>query len=71
MKTLLLTIALASLISGCALFGEAADKVANGVEKYCEQPYLYRSDFRNTINASLTGTGHTVHVHCAGDPDNE
>ena len=70
MKILLLTIALISL-SGCALFGEAADKVARGVEKYCEQPYLYRSDFRNTINASLTGTGHIVHVHCAGDPDSE
>jgi hypothetical protein len=67
----IITITLALLISGCALFGEAADKIADGVVKYCEQPYLYRSDFRNTINAQLTNTGHTVHVHCVGDPDNE
>lgn len=71
MKTILLTIGLVLLISGCAVFGEAAEKIANGVEKYCEQPYLYRSDFRNTINAQLVDTGHTVHVHCAGDPSNE
>ena len=70
-RTILSTIALVVLISGCALFGQAAEKIAVGVEKYCEQPYLYRSDFRNTINAQLTGTGHVVHVHCAGDPNHE
>lgn len=71
MKTLLLVIALASLISGCALFSEAAEKIASGVVKYCEQPLVYRSEFRNTINARLVDTGHIVHVHCAGDPSNE
>ena len=70
MKTTI-CITLAFLLSGCALFGEAADKIADGVVKYCEQPYIYRSDFRNTINAHLTGTGHVVHVHCAGDPNND
>jgi len=71
MKIILLSIVLTSLLSGCALFGEAADKIADGVEKYCEQPLVYRSEFRNTINTRLVGTGHTVHVHCLGDPDNE
>lgn len=71
MRTFLLTIALASLLSGCALFGIAAEKIANQVEKYCEQPYSYRSAFRNTINAQLVDTDHTVHVHCAGDPNDE
>ena len=70
-RTFLLAITLASLLSGCAIFGEAVDKIAGGVEKYCEQPYTYRSDFRNTVNTALQGTGHTVHVHCAGDPDHE
>lgn len=55
-------------LSGCAVFGQAAEKIADGVEVYCEQPYVYRSQFRNTVNAQLGGTGHTVHVHCAGDP---
>ncbi len=68
MRNILTTIALALVISGCALFGEAAEKIASGVEKYCEQPYVYRSDFRNTVNAQLSGTGHEVHVHCYGDP---
>lgn len=70
-RTLWLSIVLASLLSGCALFGEAVEKIAVGVEKYCEQPYTYRSDFRNTVNAALGDTGHTVHVHCAGDPNHE
>lgn len=68
-RTFLLAITLAFVIAGCAVFGQVAEKIAVGVEKYCEQPYLYRSDFRNTVNAQLTGTGHTVHVHCSGDPD--
>lgn len=67
-KTFLTAIALGVLISGCAIFDQAADKIADGVQVYCEQPYVYRSDFRNTINAQLGGTGHSVHVHCAGDP---
>lgn len=68
---ILIIICLTILISGCTLFGEAAEKIAGGVEKYCEQLYIYRSEFRNTVNAQLTGTGHVVHVHCAGDPDHE
>ena len=54
--------------TGCGIFGQAAEKIADGVEVYCEQPYVYRSEFRNTINAQLVGTGHEVHVHCMGDP---
>ena len=65
---ILLIITLALLGTGCAIFDEAADKIASATEKYCEQSYLYRSEFRNTINAHLSGTGHKVHVHCLGDP---
>ncbi len=66
---ILMTIVLLSLLSGCAMFDQAADKIASGVIVYCEQNYVYRSEFRNTINAHLTDTGHRVHVHCSGDPD--
>ncbi len=66
---ILLTIVMVSLLSGCAMFEQAADKIASGVVVYCEQNYVYRSEFRHTINAHLTDTGHTVHVHCLGDPD--
>lgn len=65
----LTAITLALVIASCAVFGQVAEKIAVGVEKYCEQPYVYRSDFRNTVNAQLVGTGHVVHVHCSGDPD--
>jgi hypothetical protein len=64
----LLAIVAASATS-CALFaGPIAEKIASGVEKYCEEPLAYRQLYRNTINASLAHTGHLVHVHCSGDP---
>lgn len=60
------------LLAGCAaLLAPVAEKVADGVEKYCEEPYSYRSIYRNTVNAELSGTGHVVHVHCSGDPEPE
>jgi len=59
----------ASLAQGCAIFaGPIAEKIASGVEKYCEEPLSYRQLYRNTVNASLAHTGHLVHVHCSGDP---
>lgn len=60
----------AAMAQGCAVLGGAvAEKVAKGVEKYCEEPLTYRVLYRNTINSHLTATGHVVHVHCSGDPN--
>ena len=60
----------ASLAQGCALIaGPVTEKIASGVEKYCEEPLAYRELYRNTVNASLAHTGHLVHVHCSGDPE--
>lgn len=57
------------LLTGCStLFGPVAEKIASGVEKYCEEPYSYRSVYRNTVNSNLVVSGHKVHVHCSGDP---
>ncbi len=56
-------------LPGCAVLGGAvAEKVADAVEKYCEEPLSYRELYRNTVNGQLIGTGHVVHVHCSGDP---
>lgn len=57
------------LLSGCGTLGaRAADKVAPVVNEYCErEPYSARLVYRNTINGELDG--HTVEVHCAGDPE--
>lgn len=56
------------VVTGCA-FLPLAEKIASGVEKYCQEPYSFRSIYRNTVNAGLVGTGHAVHVHCNGDPN--
>lgn len=57
------------VVTACStLFGPVAEKIASGVEKYCEEPYSYRSVYRNTVNSKLVMTGHKVHVHCSGDP---
>lgn len=62
----------ATMAQGCTVLGGAvAEKVATAVEKYCEEPYSYRQIYRNTVNSQLVVTGHTVHVHCAGDPTQE
>lgn len=64
-----ISILMVAVTVGCAIIGAPlAEKIASGVEKYCEEPYAYRTVYRNTINAQLTGSGHQVHVHCAGDP---
>ncbi len=58
-----------TLIQGCALFSQpVAEKVADAVDKYCQEPYSYRQIYRNTVNSQLLTTGHIVHVHCLGDP---
>ena len=67
MKNIIL-ISLACVFSGCGLLAPVVEKIASGVEKYCQEPYSYRSAYRNTVNSQLSGTGHEVHVHCSGDP---
>lgn len=64
-------IMLACVLVGFGLMGCATvtEKIAEGVTTYCFQPLAYRLIYRNTVNAGLAGTGHNVHVHCAGDPD--
>lgn len=70
-RMLAIVIAIA-VLSGCSVIGAPiAEKIATGVERYCEEPYAYRNDYRNTINAQLTESGHQVHVHCAGDPTSD
>jgi len=68
MGKILIAICLAFLISGCAVIDTAAEKVADGVEKYCVQPFEFRNIYANTVNAKLVTVGHAVHVHCSGDP---
>lgn len=71
-RTMLACVMVGVALVGCAsLLSPVAEKVADGVEKYCEEPYSFRSIYRNTVNAELAGTGHTVHVHCSGDPEPE
>lgn len=53
---------------GCAVLGAAAGKVADAVDRYCEQPLSHRELYGNSVNSYLAGTGHVVHVHCSGDP---
>ncbi len=53
---------------GCAILGAAAEKVANAVDRYCEEPLTHRELYGNSVNSYLAGTGHVVHVHCSGDP---
>ena len=67
-KTRLLV--LAALLGGCSIFGDPiAEKVADAVDRYCEEPFSQRQVYRETINAELAGEGHSVTVTCNGDPD--
>lgn len=72
MKKFLVSLALLvglPVFSGCStLFGPIVERIAPLIEKYCEEPYGYRSVYRNTVNSQLLVTGHKVHVHCEGDP---
>lgn len=64
--------ATALLISGCSVFGEpVAEKVAEAVDRYCEEPFNARQVVRETVNAQLQEQGHEVSVTCAGDPAGE
>lgn len=58
--------------SACALLGDpVAEKVAEAIDRYCEEPLGARELYRATINAELADEGHSLVVTCAGDPDPE
>lgn len=60
---------LAILLSGCGLLQPITDKIAPAVIVYCNHSHAARLVVRDSINVALTTTGHTVHVHCKGDPE--
>ena len=68
MRTTIL-LALAALASGCSLLGQPiAEKVADVVDTYCDEPLSARQVYRETVNAELAAEGHSIEVTCAGDP---
>lgn len=68
MKKLLCVLTLAALTSGCSIFGDrVASKVADGIDKYCEEPLQARELYRTLINEELSREGHSVAVTCNGD----
>jgi len=66
MKTLIV-IAYTIFLSGCGLLQPITEKIAPAVVVYCNEAYAARLVIRESINMALTGTGHTIHVHCEGD----
>lgn len=53
---------------GCSIFGEpVAEKVADAIDRYCEEPQGQRLVYRDYIQAELDGEGHSVVVTCQGD----
>lgn len=69
MKTLLMGALLfaLSLSTGCQLVSaQAADKAAEGIEIYCNEPEGVRATIRAEVNAALPD-GHDVRVTCPGD----
>jgi hypothetical protein len=70
MKRAIILAACAAILSGCAaLLHPAAEEIARGVTKYCdEESPENRAAFRATVNSELP-EGYQVHIHCPGDPD--
>ena len=65
----MMTAGLLVLASGCSVLGEpVAEKVADAIDKYCEEPFNQRQVYRESINAELLGEGHSIAVTCSGDP---
>ena len=68
MRTIMLLV-LAALASGCAFLGQPiADKVADAIDSYCNEPLNARQVYRDAINDELADDGHRIEVTCAGDP---
>jgi len=54
-----------ALLSGCAVVGAGADRVAQAVDTYCDQTTpLGREALRGEINARLAERGRSVVVDC-------
>lgn len=74
MKTIriaLYVVILAAALSACAALlriqGQAAEKIAQGVEDYCQNTdATFRANFRAEVNAKAAPN--SVAVHCDGDP---
>ena len=57
------------IVGGCTLFGQPiADKVADAIDSYCNEPLYARQVYRDAINDELADDGHRIEVTCAGDP---
>ena len=64
----LLSVAVApAVLVGCSLLNPVTEKVADAVDRYCEEPQSERALIRETVNAELASEGHSVVVTCAGD----
>jgi len=61
---------LAALTSGCSLLGQPiAERVADVIDTYCEEPFSARQVYAETVNAELAVDGHSIDVDCSGDPE--
>ena len=65
MKKIILLVISVSVMSGCAFLDpyadKAADRVASGVKKYCENvDPIYRQQFRDKVNEKLAPTNIVV-----------
>ena len=57
------------IVAGCTLLGQPiADKVADAIDSYCNEPLTARQVYRDAINDELADDGHRIEVTCAGDP---
>lgn len=64
--TFLFVILISGCFSGCALFQPAAEKVQEGVDRYCGTlTEAERQLIRNSVNP--TPDGNNIHIHCLGD----
>ena len=60
---------LPAVASGCALLGQPiADKVADAIDSYRNEPLNACQAYRDAINDELADAGHRIEVTCAGDP---
>lgn len=67
MKTVILLLVAACVVSGCSLVEpKVAPQIAKGVNRYCQEPYAERQLIRQSVN-SQTG-GNKITVTCEGDP---
>lgn len=70
MKRAIILAVLAASLPGCAaLLHPAAEEIARGVTKYCDdESQENRAAFRATVNSELP-EGYSIHIHCPGDSE--